>query len=292
LPRTVLAVLVAGILAVSVASVLVRFAQRDAPSLAAAVLAPAAALRPGRTSGRLGAREARDLALAGAFLAVHFAAWIASLERTSVVRSVTLVSTAPLWTALLSAPVLRERVPRAAWAGLGLALAGVAAMAAGARGSGDVPRSLGGDGLALLGAWAMSGYLLAGRGLRARVPFLPYVASVYGVAALLLLVTAGAAGALAVDLPPRAWGWIALLALVPQLVGHTALNWSVRRLPAAFVAVALLGEPVGAAALAFAILGEAPTVREAAGAMLVLAGIALSARMPAPPGQPGPRPGL
>jgi drug/metabolite transporter (DMT)-like permease len=291
---------VTGILAVSSAAILVRFAQRDAPSLAiaawrlglaAALLIPIAAIRHAVALRSLSARDRVELLLAGTCLAAHFAAWIASLEHTSVARSVVLVSTTPVWVALLSPAVLHERVPRVAWWGLGLALAGAAAMT-GARAAGGARASnqLGGDALALAGAVAMAGVLLVGRRLRRRLPLLAHVAAVYGAAAALLLGAAAATGAVAAPLPARAWGWIALLALVPQLTGHTLLNWAVRCAPAAFVSVALLGEPVGAALLAAAVLGETPTAREALGATLVLAGIATAGRAAAD--QAGPSPGL
>jgi len=305
-------VLAAGILAVSAAALFVRFAQRDAPSLAiaamrlalaAVVLAPVAVLRHGAVLRTLRPRDLAGLGAAGALLAAHFGTWIASLERTSVVSSVVLVTTTPLWVALLAAPVLGERVPAATRAGLALAVAGGAVLALGGRDGGA--RSWTGDALALVGAWAMAGYLLAGRGLRARLPFLAYVAAVYAVAAVVLLAAAAVAGAWAAPLPPRAWGWIALLAFVPQLVGHTAFNWALRHLPATFVAVVLLGEPVGAALLAFVVLGERPAALEAGGAALVLAGIAAAARgaggaaAPPAPGAAGggrshapPKPGL
>ena len=74
------------------------------------------------------------------------------------------------------------------------------------------------------------------------------------------------------------WGWIALLALVPQLIGHSTFNWALRALPATLVALALLGEPVGSAALAFAVLGEVPSHLTLAGAALILAGVVLAVR--------------
>jgi len=64
-----------------------------------------------------------------------------------------------------------------------------------------------------------------------------------------------------------------LLAVVPQLIGHSSLNLAVRLIPATFVAVAILGEPVGATALGYFILGEVPTVIEIVGGMLILGGI-------------------
>ena len=61
------------------------------------------------------------------------------------------------------------------------------------------------------------------------------------------------------------YGWFLLLALIPQLLGHSSFNWALRHLPAAYVAVATLGEPVGAAFLAFLLLGETPSVLKIGG---------------------------
>jgi len=277
---------------VSTASILVRAAQPAVPSLviaacrlgiAALVLAPFAVAHP-RGRAALRALRPRDLALAllaGACLALHFATWIASLRRTSVLASVTLVTTAPLWVALLSPLVLREPVARRTAAGIAIALAGAALVAAGdaaAHGAaGGAPHALAGDALALAGAWAMAAYLLAGRRLRARLPLVPYALVVYGAAAALLLGAAAVSGAGVDRVPPGAWRWLVLLALVPQLAGHTTFNWALRHLPASLVALALVGEPVGSAALAFALFREVPGPAVLAGAALVLAGIVVAA---------------
>lgn len=294
--RLLALVLAAGVLAVSTGSLFVRLAQRDVPSpavaalrlaIAAAVLLPAAALRHRAALRRLAVRDVPPLLLAGAFLAVHFAAWIASLERTTVASSVVLVSTTPLWVALLAPLVLREPIAGAARAGIAVAFAGAVLLALGARGTVGAGHGLAGDALALLGAWAMTGYVLSGRALRARLPLLLYLALVVGAAALLLLGAAGIAGAWPAAVPPRAWAWLVLLALVPQLIGHSAFNAALRHLPAPQVAVALLGEPVGATLLALAVLGEVPAAAEWAGGALVLAGIALALRAPVPRGAGG-----
>ena len=78
-------------------------------------------------------------------------------------------------------------------------------------------------------------------------------------------------------LSPMTCLWIALLALVPQLLGHTSFNWALRYLPASLVAVALLGEPIGSSALAFVLLHEVPGPVTLGGAALILAGIAVVA---------------
>ena len=65
---------------------------------------------------------------------------------------------------------------------------------------------------------------------------------------------------------------------MPQLLGHTTFNWALRHLPAALVAIALLGEPVGSAGLAFAFLHESPASLTILGAALILTGILVAAR--------------
>lgn len=285
-------VLVAGILAVSAASIFVRFAQREADSLVIAagrlalatlVLAPVALARYREA---LRALTRRDLALAlasGVLLAIHFASWIASLAMTTVLLSVVLVTTTPLWVALLSPVVLHERLSRGAALGLLLAVAGGALMALGggperATEPGAAATAWRGGALALLGALAMAGYLLVGRRLRARTALVPYVFVVYGAAAVVLACAVAVTGGRVAGLAPATWGWIALLALVPQLIGHTTFNWALRHLAATPVAVVLFGEPVGAAVLAWLVLGETPPAPRIAGALVVLAGVFLAAR--------------
>ena len=298
-----LLVLLSGILAVSTASIFIRCAQPAASSLTIAAgrlvfatlaLAPLALTRHRAALARLTARELRLAALAGLFLAAHFALWIASLERTTVASSVVLVTTTPLWVGLLSPLFLREPLTRRLALGIALALAGGVIVGLGGAGgthaaAGAAPGgALLGDLMALSGAWMMAGYLMAGRRLRAGLTLVPYVFVVYGIAAALLTVAMAATGRSLFGLAPATYLWLALLALVPQLLGHSSFNWALRYLPAAFVAVALLGEPVGSSALAFGLLHEVPTPLELGGAALILGGIAVAALGAAPAtAQPG-----
>ena len=71
---------------------------------------------------------------------------------------------------------------------------------------------------------------------------------------------------------------IALLALGPQLVGHSAINWALGFLPVMLVAMSILVEPVGSTALAALILHEHPSPAEMAGGVLVLFGVYLALR--------------
>jgi drug/metabolite transporter (DMT)-like permease len=134
-----------------------------------------------------------------------------------------------------------------------------------------------GNGLALAGAVAISGYFLVGRGLNRRMTLLAYVAIVYGAGALAMNAIAIAGGQGLWTIPAAAWLPIALMALGPQLAGHTLINASLRHLSATFVALAILGEPVGSAVLAWLLLGETFTVLQLAGFATLLAGIVVAA---------------
>jgi drug/metabolite transporter (DMT)-like permease len=281
-PRRVRAGLALGVLSVSWAAILVRLA--DAPALAIAswrlVLAGAAALAFAllRRRGELAALDRRALALlggAGLALSLHFATWISSLRLTSVASSVALVTTQPVWVALLSRALLRERIAPRVTGGIALAVAGGAAMAGGDLALGA--RALAGDALALAGAVAAALYFVAGRRVRSRLSLGAYVGVVYPAAALGLLALALAAGTPLTGYGPRTWLALALLALVPQLVGHSLLNWSLRWLSGTFVAVTILAEPVMSTVLAIPVLGERPSAAQIAGGLVLLAGVVLAA---------------
>lgn len=291
--------LAVAVVAVSTASILIRFAQRDASSLAIAALRlvlASLALAPvalGRHRPELRGLPPGDLALAalsGLFLAIHFGTWISSLAYTTVASSVVLVSTGPIWVALLSPVFLGERLARPAVLGLFLAiLGGVIIGGAGActwdRGLSCAGltqvlhgRAMWGNFLALVGAWAVSGYLMIGRRLRQTVTLIPYVFLVYSLAGIALLATVYASGETVLALSPTTYLWIVLLALVPQLIGHSTYNWALKALPAAFVAVMTLGEPIGSAILAYLLLRETPGIGVLVGGALILVGIYLAAR--------------
>jgi len=294
--------LTAAIMAVSTSSIFIRLAQADAPSLVIAalrltiatiLLAPLALTRYRDEIKSLRRNEIVFGIASGLFLAIHFATWISSLEYTSVASSVVFVSTGPLWVALLSPVLLNERLTRAAIVGLTLALLGgtvVGLSDACVIQNGiqcpelsqimqaDEGSAMWGNFLALAGAWAVTGYLIIGRKLRARISLTAYIFVVYVVAAMSLISLMFAAGHSPLGFPMQTYGWIFLLAAVPQLIGHSTFNWALGYLPAAFVAVTTLGEPIGSAILAFFILKETPSWIMIFGGILILLGIFLASR--------------
>jgi drug/metabolite transporter (DMT)-like permease len=289
------------VLAISTSSIMIRFAQADAPSLVIAgvrlafatlLLSPIALTRYRSELQGFRRKEIALGALAGLFLAVHFATWTSSLEYTSVASSVVFVSTGPLWVAILSPLLLDERLTSAAVVGLLIAIAGgmlIGLADACTWGSklrcpefGHIlqGRAMWGNFLALAGAWTVSGYLIIGRKLRTarNLSLIPYILLVYGTAAIALLGILFAAGQTPFGYPARAYGWIFLLAAFPQLMGHSTYNWALRYVPATLVAVITLVEPIASAVLAYFILRETPALGVVAGGLLILVGIFLASR--------------
>jgi drug/metabolite transporter (DMT)-like permease len=286
-----------GILAVSTAAIFIRFAQEDVPSLVVAayrlsistlILIPFA----WRRRSELRSLQRRDLlatGLAGSFLALHFATWISSLELTSVASSVVLVTTTPLWVALFSPLILKEALSRRAGLGMIIALAGGVIVGvsdsclheAGGFACPPLQELMGGNAftgnfLALSGAWMAAGYLIVGRRVRSKLSLVTYISLVYGSAAVILVSMAIAGGYQLGGYPAQAFMWLAMLAIFPQLVGHSIFNWALAYMPASYVAVTLLGEPVGSTILAYFLLAETPTGGKLLGGLLILTGIALA----------------
>jgi drug/metabolite transporter (DMT)-like permease len=154
-----------------------------------------------------------------------------------------------------------------------LALVGAALIAAdGWRAGGS---SLYGDGLAIAGAATLSLYHVAGRAFRAALPLSAYVLGVWLTAAAALALFAAVAGVRLWPYAGRTFAALALLALVPTLAGHGLVNRSLRALPAPTVGLFLLGEPLAATVLAFAVFGERPGPWTLAGGAVVLVALAM-----------------
>ena len=276
-----------GVMAMASASILIRLAQAEgAPSLVIAVyrmgtatlVLSIAAIRQQvwRDYAKLTPRELGILTLSGILLGLHFATWITSLAYTSVLSSVVLVTTTPLWIGLAAPLLLGEATPRLTWIAIMIAIAGGITIGL-ADWSGEASQATTwGNILALGGAILGAGYFIIGRGVREQVRLLAYLWLVYGMALLLLLGWALIGRLPLTGYSPVTMGWMIALGLVPQLVGHTAANYALRHLSATFVGVAILGEPIGSTLLAILFLNEWPGLLQVSGALLILAGIGLA----------------
>jgi len=282
-PRRAKIVLPLGLAAISVASVFVKLC--EAPPLvicayrlgiAGLILALFNYRQLARELGLLARREILLALLAGLFLSLHFAFWITSLKYTSVASSVIFVTTNPIFVAIASVLFLRERLSLPLLFSILVAVVGGLLIGWGDWGAGE--QTVYGDLLALSGAVMATGYLLAGRRLRPKMSLGPYITLVYGAAGTLLILYAFLNGDSFFGYPPKEYLLFLLLALIPQLIGHTTVNWALRFFSATLVAVFILGEPVLATLLAYLFLGEPVGPNIFLGGTLVLIGIYLSAR--------------
>jgi drug/metabolite transporter (DMT)-like permease len=274
--------LVVAILAVSTSAPLVHLAAPAPPltvaaarvCLTAVLLTIASGPRLLRAFRELDKRDRWLVASSGLLLGAHFGVWISSLYLTSTAASVALVATQPIFAGLFGWLLLSEGVSRRAVGGIAVAAIGCAVLASGDLG-GAREGALLGDVLAVLGAVTAAGYFVLGRRLRASLPLIPYLAMVNLVAGLVLLVTATALDAPFTGFEPKVYVALVLCAVIPSIVGHTLLNWSVRRVPVHLVSLAILGEPIGASLLTWASFGEVPPIHAAIGGAVILLGIGL-----------------
>lgn len=225
------------------------------------------------------------LLLAGLLLAGHFATWIASLELTSISRSVLLVQTSPIWVVLFGMLFAVSRPTRALAAAAGVGVVG-AAIVTMAPGHADQIGSVQGDVLALTGGACLGAYLLVAGGLRRRLSFLSFMVLCNGIAAAGLWLVVFVSGTVSTGFDLTTWLAIAGLAVVSQVLGHGGCNWALAGLEPGVVAIALLGEPLLASALGWLFFGEPVAPTTMAGGLLILLAVYLTIRIPAPSAAP------
>lgn len=283
--RAVPVALAVAIASISFAAIFFRLASPTHPLVVAATRLALAALVLAIPSARasIRGRVSRRTLLAGVacgiLYAAHFGTWVTSLTLTSVASSVTLVTATPLLLALISIATGRDRPERRHWIAIGLATIGL-----GLIGGADLSLSsdaLVGDALAFTGAIAMAFYLLVARSLGEDLDVLVLSGIATAVGALTLFLAALIGGVPIAFASMESLGWIAMAALVPQLVGHTLLTWSLRHASPTAVGIATVGEPVGSSVLAWLWLGERVTPAVASGCAITLTAVLFSLRRPA-----------
>jgi drug/metabolite transporter (DMT)-like permease len=278
-----------GIVAISFASIFIKFCD-DVPSLMIATyrlaISSIVLLTIAKGRGiRFASFSRKQLVigvLGGLFLSLHFSLWISSLRFTSVASSVVLVTTNPIFVGLFSYLLFREKQPPELILGIILSFSGSVILAIGDSGlrglSIQNPSYLLGDVFALLGAVMTSGYLMVGSRLREDMDVLPYTAMVYTFSAFFLLAASLLWGIPFTGYKASSYLFMVLLAIVPQLIGHTAINWSLKHLKTSMVAITILGEPLGASILAYIIFHETIEPFQGIGIVLIFLALIISSR--------------
>lgn len=277
------------IIAISFASIFIKFCE-DVPSLMIAtyrlvissVILLIIAKRRNVRFSLFSKKQILAGMLGGMFLALHFSFWISSLKFTSVASSVVLVATIPIFVGTFSYLIFKETQPIELIIGIILSFSGSIVLAVGDSGlrglSVQNPSFLLGDTLALLGAIMASGYLMVGSRMRQEMDVLSYVSIVYSFSALFLLIASISSGIPFTGYRSSSYVFMMLLAIVPQLIGHTSINWALRHLKASMIAIIILGEPIGASILAYLIFQERIASFQGIGIILILLAMIIASR--------------
>ncbi|MCP4751462.1 MAG: DMT family transporter [Proteobacteria bacterium] len=286
-PIKLVLVMSVGIFSISFGSIFIRFASDVHPIMIATYrMVISSVILLGIVRFRqlpfasLSRRDWGLCALSGFFLALHFITWISSLQYTSVASSVVLVSTNPIFVGILSFLVLREKLPPIVIGGILLSIAGSTVLSIGDSAAGslqlDNQSALFGNILALTGALAISCCLIIGSRLRSRIDLVSYITATYGFSALFLLVTSIALRLPFTGFKTSSYFFLLLLAVMPQLIGHSSYNWALKHLKSSMVAITTLGEAVCATLLAYLILHESLGAFQLLGILLIFAAILLA----------------
>ena len=270
-----------GMLAIASSSILIKLCIAPAMviaayrlTLASLLFVAASAVRRNSPLAKFHGKDFWFAIGSGVFLCLHFATWITSLNYTSVASSTVLVATAPVFVGIGSALFLKERLSRQLIFGIFVTISGAIIISFQEFGSSE--NSLFGNMLALSGAIGGAGYFLIGRNLRSRINTFDYATVVYSITAIMLLAIALFMNLNMTGYAPKIFLILFLIAIIPQVIGHTSLNWSLKYVSATTVSVITLSEPISASILAFFILGEKIMVIQFIGGILILVGVSLT----------------
>ncbi|MDR1943919.1 MAG: DMT family transporter [Synergistaceae bacterium] len=276
-------VLLFGVAGVSTGSIFVRLADAHPfvksayrVTIASLVFLPFALAFNRNEFRNLKPRDFALTVLSGAFLAFHFATWISSLDYTTVASSVILVDTIPIWIALINLLLGKGRPSRTMWLCIFMSVAGASII-----GFGDLSFSgdaLFGDALALIGGVMAAAYIYCGGEARNKLGLAPYAVLCYGSCSVIMWGVVFIMGLDAAGFTADTWIAILGMGILSQVVGHSSYNWALRYFSTGFVSIALLGEPIGSAILAYFLFDEYPAGFKLAGFALVIASIVMSGR--------------
>lgn len=235
-------------------------------AIASILLVPVAGRRLGQLA-RLGFVDTTFLVLAGVSLALHFFAWIAAVQRTSVANAAIFFAVNPLVTAVGGWIFYRERPSRRLAFSIALGLMAVVFI-----GIADFdlnPARFGGNALSVLASLLFTAYFLLGKRVRRTVDIRAYVTGVYGIAAVVGFIALIAFGLPVFDYSSRNWTCFLLMALVPTMIGHTSINHALPYIQAGRISAAMLMEPLTAGLGAAIFWGERVQVHTVAGYILI-----------------------
>lgn len=210
-------------------------------------------------------------AIAGLFLAFHFIFWFESLNYTSVASSTVLVTLQPIFAFAGTYFFFKEKLSIKTILSAVVAIAGSVVIS-----WGDFKVSgmaLYGDMLALIGCALITAYLLLGQDVRKRITLVTYTFVVYSFSTIVLFFYVLIKGESFGPYAGMDWFWFVMLALIPNLLGHTLFNWALKWVSTNVISIAILFEPVGASILAYYVFHETLSTSQIIGGLIVITGI-------------------
>jgi drug/metabolite transporter (DMT)-like permease len=218
--------------------------------------------------------------LSGFFLSMHFLFWFISIKLTNIASSVVLVTTSPIFLGIISKFILKKQLPTKIKLGIILSFIGSLFIAQSDSNLFTKINSkvLSGDLYAIAGGLMASLYLLIGGFQRSRQSTFEYILLTYSSSALILIILSLCSGLAFTGYSTRDYFFLILLAIIPQLIGHTTFNYALKHLSPESIAITILGEPVGASILAYFIFHEKLHTLQFIGIILILYSIIISTK--------------
>ena len=272
--------IIVGVFSVAMSAIFVKMTSADSGVTAfyrmlfsVLIMSPIFFLKYTHEIKKLSKRDWVFTTVAGVFLAFHFILWFESLNYTSVASSTVLVTLQPLFAFAGTYFFFNEKLSIKTLVAGTIAILGSVLI-----GYGDFKvngSALYGDLLALIACALITAYLLFGQDVRKRLSLVTYTFVVYGISTITLFFYILFKGESFGPYPASEWMWFLLLALIPNLLGHTLFNWALKWVSTNVISIAILFEPVGAAILAYFVFGEYLSISQIVGGSVVLAGISL-----------------
>jgi drug/metabolite transporter (DMT)-like permease len=266
-----------GVLALSLSAMFVRWADAPGPVTAfyriffsVLILLPFFIART-RANPATKTRAVVFPLLAGIFTALDLALWTSSLSYTTASNATLLGNTAPLWVALGTWLILKQKLDASFWRGLTITLAGAALI----MGTDFIlhPRFGIGDVMATFTGFFYGGYYLFTERSRIHFGTISHVFLTGIGASITLFVVNTVLHNPLTGFDTRTWIVFLASAIVSQVIGYMALAYALGHLPASIVAPTMVLQPVATTLLAIPLLNEIPNIWQGIGGIIALVGI-------------------